>query len=220
MSDDKTVFDFVVPDLDGNDVSLEKYRGNVLLICNTASKGSNKKLLKGLYRLQEVFSQRPFKVLAFPTNQFMYQERKTNAKIRDYYLTRKNYTFDVFSKIKVNGEDAHPLYKWLKSRKGSSLGKSIQGNFTKFLIEADGQSVQRFEPSEKWSTLAWKIEAVLRKAEATPVQETQESLAQKLGSIDEPEDESASDDEQEMESEESVKSVEWYPGDASPEQTK
>lgn len=162
MNAAQSVYDFVVPELDGTDCALNVYQGRVLLIANTSSKNGSQGKLRKLYKLQEVFRTRPFSVLAFPNNLLIHNEKNTNALIRESYIERHGYTFKVFGKVKVNGEDAHPLFKWLKRKKRGPLGKAITENFTYFLVESDGQTVHRYTSTTKWSKLAWKIEQAIR----------------------------------------------------------
>ena len=158
----QTVYEFIVPDLDGKDVSLEQYRSQVLLIVNTASKGSNKKSLKRLNRIQMLFKDRPFHVLGFPCNQFMQQEKKTNEKIRQKYMVEELCTFDVFSKIKVVGNDAHPLFRWLRKK---TKDEKIMWNFNKFLVECDGKTVKKYDSMSSWSKMIWDIDTSVSKCE-------------------------------------------------------
>ena len=155
----QSVFDFVVPTLDGGDYNMSELQGNTLLIVNTASKGDAKKKLKQLNHIQELFIDKNFKVICFPCNQFMHNERSTNEKIKDYYLGKKGYKFMVFSKVKLNHGNALPMYKWLQDKKGGDVNE----NFTKFLVSSDGVTVQRFGPLDSFEKIVMEINKELRK---------------------------------------------------------
>lgn len=143
----KSIYDFTVKDIQGNEVPLSNYRGKVLLIVNVASKcgltDSNYKELNVLY---EKYKDQGFEILAFPCNQFLWQEPGTNEEIQQTVCTRFKAEFPVFEKIDVNGDNAAPLYKFLKSEKGGFLGKAVKWNFTKFLVDKEGKVVERYAP--------------------------------------------------------------------------
>ncbi|CAN4100690.1 unnamed protein product [Withania somnifera] len=143
----KSIYDFTVKDIQGNEVPLSKYRGKVLLIVNVASKcgltDSNYKELNVLY---EKYKDQGFEILAFPCNQFLWQEPGTNEEIQQTVCTRFKAEFPVFEKIDVNGDNAAPLYKFLKSEKGGFLGSAVKWNFTKFLVNKEGKVVERYAP--------------------------------------------------------------------------
>ncbi|XP_045025443.1 glutathione peroxidase isoform X2 [Daphnia magna] len=145
-----SIYDFTVLDIDGNQVSLEKYRNHVCIIVNVASKCGythvNYTQLVDLYDRFEskLFLFQGLKILAFPCNQFMSQEPGTSEEIKCFISGYKgDGKFDVFSKINVNGEDAHPLWKYLKEKQGGLLIDAIKWNFTKFVINKQGQPVER-----------------------------------------------------------------------------
>ncbi|PHU15735.1 putative phospholipid hydroperoxide glutathione peroxidase [Capsicum chinense] len=143
----KSIYDFTVKDIQGNEVPLSNYRGKVLLIVNVASKcgltDSNYKELNVLY---EKYKDQGFEILAFPCNQFLWQEPGTNEEIQQTVCTRFKAEFPVFEKIDVNGDNAAPLYKFLKSEKGGFLGSAVKWNFTKFLVNKEGKVVERYAP--------------------------------------------------------------------------
>lgn len=126
---------------------MSNYRGKVLLIVNVASKcgltDSNYKELNVLY---EKYKDQGFEILAFPCNQFLGQEPGTNEEIQQTVCTRFKAEFPVFEKIDVNGDNATPLYKFLKSEKGGFLGNAVKWNFTKFLVDKEGKVVERYAP--------------------------------------------------------------------------
>ncbi len=140
------VYDFTVKDNLGNDVSLSKYKGKVLLIVNTATGCGFTPQYKGLQELYDKYNDQGFEILDFPCNQFASQAPGTDAQISEFCTLHYNTTFPRFKKTEVNGENAEPLYKFLKdAQKG--LGKSdIKWNFTKFLIDKNGNVIKRFAP--------------------------------------------------------------------------
>ncbi|XP_050680539.1 juvenile hormone epoxide hydrolase-like [Leptidea sinapis] len=142
-----TVYEFSVTDLYGRNVKLEKYRGNVLLIVNVASQcGLTLKNYKQLKELHEKYADRNFKILAFPCNQFNGQEPGTSSDIIQF-INEKEVKFDVFQKIEVNGENAHPLWKYLKQVQSGTFGDFVKWNFSKFIVDKNGVPVERFGPN-------------------------------------------------------------------------
>ena len=157
-----TVYDFSARSLDGADVALERYRGQVLLIVNTASRCGFTKQYAGLETLYEDLGERGFNVLGFPCNQFGAQEPGEAAEIAGFCTLNYGVRFPMFAKIDVNGADAHPLYKWLKAEAKGLLGsEAIKWNFTKFLIDREGRVVDRFAPTTEPHALRDRIEALL-----------------------------------------------------------
>ncbi|MCY1647730.1 glutathione peroxidase [Caulobacter sp. SL161] len=157
-----SVYDYSAKTLDGQDVSLADYRGQVLLIVNTASKCGFTPQYEGLEALYKAHKDRGFTVLAFPCNQFGAQEPGDAAEIANFCSLTYDVSFPVMSKIDVNGADAHPLYKFLKKEQKGVLGtEAIKWNFTKFLIGKDGQVVDRFAPTVKPEDLKVAVEALL-----------------------------------------------------------
>ena len=146
---------------DGTAQSLGDYRGQVLLIVNTASRCGFTPQYKGLQALQERFGPRGFQVLAFPCNQFGGQEPGSDSDIRGFCDTRYRISFPLFAKIDVNGSGAHPLYAFLKGRKGGLLTSAIKWNFTKFLVGRDGAVLERFPPTTTPEAIAPKIDTAL-----------------------------------------------------------
>jgi glutathione peroxidase len=157
-----SVYDYSAKTLDGQDVSLADYRGQVLLIVNTASKCGFTPQYEGLEALYKAHKDRGFTVLAFPCNQFGAQEPGNAEEIANFCSLTYDVTFPVMSKIDVNGADAHPLYKFLKKEQKGLLGtEAIKWNFTKFLIGKDGEVVERFAPTVKPEDLKVAVEALL-----------------------------------------------------------
>lgn len=139
----KSVYDFTVKNIKGEDVSLEKYKGYVLIIVNVASKcGYTSKHYKELIELDEKYRDKGLKILGFPCNQFGGQEPGDADNICSF-TAKKNVKFDIFEKVDVNGNEAHPLWKYLKSKQGGLLIDSIKWNFTKFIVDKNGQPVER-----------------------------------------------------------------------------
>ncbi|XWS67326.1 hypothetical protein CRYUN_Cryun05aG0277600 [Craigia yunnanensis] len=144
----KSIYDFSVKDIRGNNVSLSEYNGKVLLIVNVASKcGLTQSNYKELNVLYEKYKNQGFEILAFPCNQFAGQEPGTNEQIQEVACTMFKAEFPIFDKIEVNGKNAAHLYKFLKSEKGGYFGDAIKWNFTKFLVNKEGKVVERYAPT-------------------------------------------------------------------------
>ncbi|XP_050082932.1 uncharacterized protein LOC126569708 isoform X2 [Anopheles aquasalis] len=159
----KSVYDFTVKDSHGADVSLEKYRGKVLLIVNIASKcGLTKGNYAELTELAEKYADKEFKILSFPCDQFGGQmPEKDGEEMVCHLRSAKANVGDVFAKIDVNGEGASPLYKYLKHKQGGTLGDSIKWNFAKFLVDRDGQPVDRYAPTTSPNSIIKDIDKLL-----------------------------------------------------------
>ena len=143
-----TVYDFSAKRLNGDDVPLAQYKGKVLLIVNTASKCGFTPQYKGLQALYDKH-QGKLEILGFPCNQFGKQEPGGESEISEFCELNYGVSFPMFGKIDVNGDDAHPLYKYLKQEAPGLLGsKSIKWNFTKFLVNKDGKVVKRYAPTD------------------------------------------------------------------------
>jgi glutathione peroxidase len=147
----------------GEDHSLAGYRGRVLLIVNTASKCGFTPQYKGLQELYAKYHDRGLEVLGFPCDQFGHQEPGDDDEIKSFCEVNYGVSFPLFSKIEVNGDDAHPLYKFLKKEKGGLLGDAIKWNFTKFLVDKQGNVVERFAPTTTPEKIAADIERELAK---------------------------------------------------------
>lgn len=146
----KSIYEFSAKDIDGNEVSLEKYRDHVCIIVNVASKwGKTRVNYTQLAGMHATYAEKGLRILAFPCNQFGGQEPGTEAEIKEF-AKGYNAEFDLFSKIEVNGDNAHPLWKWMKAQpKGKgTFGNNIKWNFTKFLINKEGQVVKRYGPTD------------------------------------------------------------------------
>ncbi len=140
-----TIYDFTVKNNKGEDVSLSEYKGKVLLIVNVASKCGYTKQYSGLQALYGKYKDKGFVILGFPCNQFANQEPGTDAEILSFCQVNFGVTFPLFKKIKVNGKDADPLYVYLKEQAKGNLGSAIKWNFTKFLVDRDGNVLDRYE---------------------------------------------------------------------------
>jgi glutathione peroxidase len=156
-----TIYDFTATTNGGQPQSLAGYRGKVLLIVNVASRCGFTPQYKGLQALQETYGPKGFDVLAFPCDQFGHQEPGSDAQIAAFCDTSYSITFPLFSKIAVNGKDAHPLYVWLKDQKGGLLTDAIKWNFTKFLVGKDGTVIKRYPPTTTPEAIEKDIAAAL-----------------------------------------------------------
>jgi glutathione peroxidase len=157
----QSIYDFTVADSGGNPVSLEDYRGKVLLIVNTASKCGFTPQYTQLQELYDQYSARGLVVLALPCNQFGGQEPGSNAEVQEFCQMNFGLSFPVMGKIDVNGSDQHELYTHLKSQAGGLFNSKIKWNFTKFLVDRDGQVVERYAPIRKPTDIAADIEKLL-----------------------------------------------------------
>ena len=158
----QSVYDFSARTNAGVEVSLERYRGKVLLIVNTASQCGFTPQYEGLEALYRQLGPRGLEVLAFPCDQFGGQEPGSDAEIAAFCQTRFASSFPLFAKLVVNGKKAHPLFRYLKEQAPGLLGsKAIKWNFTKFLIDRSGKVVRRFAPRDTPDTLQGAIEALL-----------------------------------------------------------
>jgi len=153
--------DFSAAAIDGQEVALSTYAGQVVLVVNTASQCGLTPQYEGLQALQEKYADRGFTVLGFPCDQFGHQEPGTEDEIATFCESSYGVTFPMFSKIEVNGAGAHPLYTWLRQEKGGVLGSKIKWNFTKFLVGRDGQVIDRYAPTTTPDKLAEDIEKAL-----------------------------------------------------------
>jgi glutathione peroxidase len=156
-----SIYDFSARLLAGEDTPLKRFDGKVLLIVNTASACGFTPQYKGLEALQQKYGARGFSVLGFPCNQFGRQEPGNAEEIGEFCATNYAISFPMFDKIDVNGDNAHPLYQYLKGEKSGLLGSSIKWNFTKFLIGRSGKVAARYAPTTTPESLAKDIEALL-----------------------------------------------------------
>ena len=154
-----SIHQFHVKSIRGEEKSLADYNNQVLLIVNTATKCGFAPQFKGLQELHDKYKDQGFSVLGFPCNQFKDQEPGNDAQVEQACQLNFGVNFPLFSKIDVNGANAHPLYKYLKSKAPGLFGSSIKWNFTKFLVDQNGQVIKRFSPTTK----PQKIETYVRK---------------------------------------------------------
>lgn len=156
-----TLSDFSARAINGTDLALSSYAGQVVLVVNTASQCGFTPQFQGLEKLYETYEPKGLVVLGFPCDQFGHQEPGEDAEIDDFCQLNFGVTFPMFSKIEVNGQQAHPLYRWLREEKSGILGDAIKWNFTKFLVGRDGQVVKRYAPTTTPEQIADDIEAAL-----------------------------------------------------------
>ena len=156
-----TVYDFTMKDAEGQDISLADYKGKVLLIVNTATGCGFTPQYNGLEDLYEKYKDQGLEILDFPCNQFGNQAPGTDAQITEFCAINFGVSFRQFSKIEVNGPGEAPLYTWLKSKKGGILNSDIKWNFTKFLLDREGNVVERFASTVTPERIEAKIKELL-----------------------------------------------------------
>ncbi|AHV96090.1 glutathione peroxidase [Paenibacillus sabinae] len=157
-----SVYDYQANTLSGQEESLSKYEGKVLLIVNTASKCGFTPQYEGLQKLYDTFKDRGFAVLGFPSNQFASQEPGSSEEIQEFCRLNYGVSFPMYEKIDVNGDNAHPLYKYLTKEAPGALGsKSVKWNFTKFLVDREGRVLKRFAPTTTPESIEQEIKTVL-----------------------------------------------------------
>jgi glutathione peroxidase len=162
MSTATTAWDFDALSLTGKPAPLSKWKGQVALIVNVASRCGLTPQYRGLQALYDRFRDRGFVVLGFPSNQFAQQEPGSNDEIAQFCEVNYGVSFPMFGKIDVNGDEAHPLYKWLKAEKPGALGiEAIKWNFSKFLVDREGRVVERYAPTTEPDAIAADIEKLL-----------------------------------------------------------
>jgi glutathione peroxidase len=156
------IYDFECETIEGKPVTLKEYKGKVMLIVNTASKCGLTPQYKGLQSLYDKYKEQGFTVLGFPCNQFLSQEPGTESEIVEFCETNYGVTFPMFKKIEVNGDNTHPLFKYLKEQAPGLMGsKNLKWNFTKFLINRDGEVIKRFSPKTEPETFEKEIKDLL-----------------------------------------------------------
>jgi len=156
-----TLSDFTATALDGHEQDLAAYQGKVVLVVNTASQCGLTPQFEGLESLYEKYVDEGLVILGFPCNQFAGQEPGTAEEIGAFCQKNYGVSFPMFDKIEVNGENTHPLYRWLRTEKGGMLGDAIKWNFTKFLVGRDGQVVKRYAPTTDPEKISGDIEDAL-----------------------------------------------------------
>lgn len=156
-----SIYEFNVQTIDHKEQSLEDYKGKVILIVNTATKCGLKNQFSSLETLYQKYKDDGFVVLGFPSNQFLNQEPGTDEEVSQACQLNFGVTFPLFSKINVNGKDAHPLFKYLTKQQSGILGGAIKWNFTKFLIDRDGNVIDRFAPKTEPEAFEDEIKKLL-----------------------------------------------------------
>lgn len=157
-----SIYDFSVRDIKGNEKQMADYQGQVLLVVNTASKCGFTPQFEGLQSLHKELGEKGFEVLGFPCNQFMNQDPASDDEISQFCSLNYGVDFPMFSKVDVNGEDAHPLFQFLKSEaKGVMGSEKVKWNFTKFLVGRDGKVVRRYPPTAKPEDIRADIEELV-----------------------------------------------------------
>lgn len=154
-------YDFSAKKMNGQEVKMEEYKGKVVIVVNTASKCGLTPQFTELEEIYKEYKDRGLEILGFPCNQFANQELGSNKEISEFCLINYGVTFTIFEKIDVNGENAHPLYKYLKKEAKGIITNEIKWNFAKFLIDSEGNIVKRYAPTTKPSKLKNDIEKLL-----------------------------------------------------------
>lgn len=154
-------YQFSAKSLQGSEVKMESYKGKTILVVNTASKCGLTPQYEGLEKLYQKYKDKGLVILGFPCNQFANQESGDEKSISEGCLINYGVSFPMYSKIDVNGENAHPIYKYLKSELNGIFGSKIKWNFTKFLIDSDGNPVKRFSPITKPEKIDKYLESIL-----------------------------------------------------------
>lgn len=154
-------YDFSAKKMNGQEVKMEEYKGKVIVIVNTASKCGLTPQFQELEEIYKEYKDKGFEILGFPCNQFAKQELGSNKEISEFCLINYGVTFTMFEKIDVNGQNAHPLYKYLKNESKGIITNEIKWNFAKFLIDSEGNVVKRYAPTTKPSKLKTDIERLL-----------------------------------------------------------
>ena len=156
-----SLYDFNATTITGETQKLSEYAGKVALVVNVASECGFTGQYAGLEELYETYADRGLVVLGFPCDQFGGQEPGTEAEIAEFCTTTFGVSFPLFAKIDVNGENAHPLYSWLRNEQPGQQGDAIEWNFTKFLVSPSGRALQRYGPADEPDTIASDIEPLL-----------------------------------------------------------
>ena len=156
-----TVYDFMVKQTNGSEQALKEFEGKPLLIVNTASKCGLSNQFEGLQELYNQYKDQGLVILGFPCDQFNNQEFDSIEETTEFCQLNYGVTFPMYAKIDVNGENAHPLFQYLKDEQGGVLSNEIKWNFTKFLIDRDGYVIKRYAPTTKPAKMKSDIEKVL-----------------------------------------------------------
>lgn len=154
-------YEFKAEKLNGETTGMDEYKGKTVVVVNTASKCGLTPQYEGLENLYKKYKDKGLVVLGFPCNQFANQESGTSDEIEEFCQVNYGVSFPMFEKVEVNGANAHPLFKYLKSKQGGLLGSRIKWNFTKFVINKEGKPVKRFAPITKPEKMEAYLEALL-----------------------------------------------------------
>lgn len=155
-------YNFKANKMNGQEISMSDYKGKVVLVVNTASKCGLTPQFEGLEALYKEYKDQGLEILGFPCNQFANQEKGSNEEIHEFCQLNYGVSFTMFEKIDVNGKNAHPLYKYLKNEAKGLLSKEIKWNFTKFLIDSEGNIVKRYAPTVEPLKIKDDIENLLK----------------------------------------------------------
>lgn len=158
---EQNFYQFKAQSLHGKEINMESYKKKVILVVNTASKCGLTPQYEGLEKLYEKYKDAGFVVLGFPCNQFANQEPGNEKSISEGCLINYGVTFPIFAKVDVNGESAHPIFKYLKRELKGTFGNNVKWNFTKFLIDANGNPIKRFSPVTKPEKIEKYIKTML-----------------------------------------------------------
>ncbi len=161
---DTQFYDFSAKSLQGKEIPMNTYKGKTVLVVNTASKCGFTPQYEGLQKLYEKYENNGLVILGFPCNQFGNQEPGDEKSIANGCMINYGVSFPMFSKIEVNGKNAHPIFKYLKNKLGGILGNSIKWNFTKFLIDPDGKPIKRYAPTTKPESIENDVVQLLPKS--------------------------------------------------------
>ena len=156
-----TIYDFKAVASNGKEIDFKEFEGKVLLIINTASKCGFTPQFDGLEKLNEKYRDRGLVCIGFPCNQFANQDPGSDSEIEGFCRMNYGVTFQIMKKVDVNGKEAHPIFKYLRSQTKGLLGDKVKWNFTKFLVSRDGKTIKRFAPTVVPEKLEGEIEKML-----------------------------------------------------------
>ncbi len=155
-------YDFSAIKMNGEDIKMDKYKGKVVIVVNTASKCGLTPQFKELEELYKKYNNKGLEIIGFPCNQFAKQDPAGNEEIHSFCQLNYGVTFDMFQKIDVNGDNTHPLYQFLKKEGKGTLGNNIKWNFTKFLLDKEGNVIHRYAPTAKPVGMENEIKELLK----------------------------------------------------------
>ncbi|MDI9215518.1 glutathione peroxidase [Clostridium tertium] len=154
-------YDYSAKNIDGKEINMSDYKGKIVLVVNTASKCGFTPQLKDLEEIYKDYKGLGVEILGFPCNQFLNQEPGDNEEVKNFCQLNYGVTFNMFEKVDVNGSDTHPIYKYLKEQEKGLLTKDIKWNFTKFLIDKEGNVIKRYSPTTSPLKIKNDIEKIL-----------------------------------------------------------